>query len=49
MRRGWLVRTGDEFRIEDPSPASDHLRLTVHDLSDADTARLLDDLAAATR
>jgi DNA-binding transcriptional MocR family regulator len=49
MRRGWLVRTGDEFRIEDPSPASDHLRLTVHDLSDADTARLLDDLQAATR
>ncbi|MDT0157230.1 aminotransferase class I/II-fold pyridoxal phosphate-dependent enzyme [Microbacterium sp. ARD32] len=49
MRRGWLVRTGDEFRIDETSPASDHLRLTVHDLSDADTARLLDDLRIAAR
>ena len=49
MRRGWLVRTGDEFRIDEASPASDHLRLTVHDLSAADTARLLDDLDAAAR
>ncbi|OJU39225.1 MAG: transcriptional regulator PtsJ [Microbacterium sp. 69-10] len=49
MRRGWLVRTGDEFRIDETSPASDHLRLTVHDLSAADTARLLDDLEAAAR
>jgi len=49
MRRGWLVRTGDEFRIDEASPASDHLRLTVHDLSAADTARLLDDLEAAAR
>jgi len=49
MRRGWLVRTGDEFRIEEASPPSDHLRLTVHDLSAADTARLLDDLETAAR
>ncbi|MGN7976340.1 aminotransferase class I/II-fold pyridoxal phosphate-dependent enzyme [Microbacterium sp. 22195] len=49
MRRGWLVRTGDEFRIDEASPASDHLRLTVHDLSAADTARLLDDLEGAAR
>lgn len=49
MRRGWLVRTGDEFRIDASSPASDHLRLTVHDLADADIARLLDDLEAAAR
>lgn len=49
MRRGWLVRTGDEFRIDEASPASDHLRLTVHDLSAADTARLLEDLEAAAR
>lgn len=49
MRRGWLVRTGDEFGIDETSPASDHLRLTVHDLTDADTARLLDDLEAAAR
>ncbi|MFD5225514.1 aminotransferase class I/II-fold pyridoxal phosphate-dependent enzyme [Microbacterium sp. NPDC058342] len=49
MRRGWLVRTGDEFRIDPASGASDHLRLTVHDLSDADAARLLDDLESAVR
>jgi DNA-binding transcriptional MocR family regulator len=49
MRRGWLVRTGDEFRIDEASPASDHLRLTVHDLSADDTARLLDDLESAAR
>ncbi|HTN55782.1 MAG TPA: aminotransferase class I/II-fold pyridoxal phosphate-dependent enzyme [Microbacterium sp.] len=49
MRRGWLVRTGDEFRIDDASPASDHLRLTVHDLSEEDTARLLEDLSTAVR
>ncbi|BDZ38228.1 hypothetical protein GCM10025863_08420 [Microbacterium suwonense] len=47
MRRGWLVRTGDEFRIDEASPASDHLRLTVHDLSDEETSRLLDDLESA--
>lgn len=49
MRRGWLARTGDEFRIDESSPASHHLRLTVHDLSDADAARLVDDLVAAQR
>lgn len=47
MRRGWLARTGDEFGLDDASPASHHLRLTVHDLSDADAERLLDDLTAA--
>lgn len=49
MRRGWLVRTGDEFRLDDDAPASHHLRLTVHDLSAADTRRLLDDLGTAAR
>lgn len=49
MRRGWLVRTGDEFSIDEASPASEHLRLTVHDLDDDDTARLLDDLESAAR
>lgn len=49
MRRGWLARTGDEFCIDESSPASHHLRLTVHDLSDADAARLVDDLVAAQR
>ncbi|GAA3771987.1 aminotransferase class I/II-fold pyridoxal phosphate-dependent enzyme [Microbacterium kribbense] len=45
MRRGWLARTGDEFRLE--ATDSHHLRLTVHDLDDADARRLAADLAAA--
>lgn len=45
MRRGWLARTGDEFLL-DAAP-SRHLRLTVHELDDADAQRLVDDLAAA--
>ncbi|UWF76514.1 MULTISPECIES: aminotransferase class I/II-fold pyridoxal phosphate-dependent enzyme [Microbacterium] len=49
MRRGWLARTGDEFRLDDAGPASRHLRLTVHDLDDEAAERLLDDLAAAAR
>ncbi|MRX45007.1 aminotransferase class I/II-fold pyridoxal phosphate-dependent enzyme [Agromyces sp. Q22] len=48
MRRGWLVRTGDEFVLAD-APATHRLRLTVHDLSDADAERLATDLAAAVR
>ncbi|WP_336645555.1 aminotransferase class I/II-fold pyridoxal phosphate-dependent enzyme [Microbacterium sp. USHLN186] len=47
MRRGWLARPGDEFLLDDNAPPSQHLRLTVHDLTDAETARLVDDLAAA--
>ncbi len=50
MRRGWLARTGAEFLLgEHPAP-SHHLRLTVHDLTEEEGARLLDDLteAAAT-
>lgn len=46
MRRGWLARTGDEFVLDDEAAAR-RLRLTVHDLSDAEAARLADDLAAA--
>ncbi len=46
MRRGWLARSGDEFVLSDPAAAR-HLRLTVHDLSDADAARLASDLVAA--
>jgi DNA-binding transcriptional MocR family regulator len=48
MRRGWLVRTGDEFALGD-APVRDRLRLTVHDLSAADADRLADDVAAAVR
>ena len=46
--RGWLVRTGDEFVLGDPAAAR-HLRLTVHDLSDADADRLAADLDETVR
>ncbi|HWS52245.1 MAG TPA: aminotransferase class I/II-fold pyridoxal phosphate-dependent enzyme [Microbacterium sp.] len=49
MRRGWLVRTGDDFALDERAVPSRHLRLTVHDLSDADADTLVDDLAAAIR
>ncbi|WP_341974685.1 aminotransferase class I/II-fold pyridoxal phosphate-dependent enzyme [Microbacterium sp. LTA6] len=49
MRRGWLVRTGDDFALDDRAEPSHHIRLTVHDLSDDDTATLVSDLAAAIR
>ncbi|PKI92979.1 transcriptional regulator PtsJ [Actinomycetales bacterium SN12] len=47
MRRGWLARPGDEFLLDETAGPSRHLRLTVHDLTDAESARLIDDLAAA--
>lgn len=47
MRRGWLARPGDEFLLDETAGPSRHLRLTVHDLSDAEAARLVDDLTAA--
>lgn len=48
MRRGWLARTGDEFSLG--SVPTDHrLRLTVHDLDEADSERLAADIAAAVR
>lgn len=49
-RRGWRVRTGDEFRLAPGGPgveASRHLRLTVHDLTDAEAQRFATDLADA--
>ncbi|GAA3021449.1 aminotransferase class I/II-fold pyridoxal phosphate-dependent enzyme [Microbacterium dextranolyticum] len=46
MRRGWLARPGDEFVLADTSAAR-RLRLTVHDLADAELERLATDLAAA--
>lgn len=48
MRRGWLVRAGDEFALADATAAR-RLRLTVHDLDDADAERLAADVAAAVR
>lgn len=46
-RRGWLVRTGDEFRLEPSEEPSRHLRLTVHDLDADDAATLARDIAHA--
>lgn len=48
MRRGWLARPGDAFVLAD-APAARRLRLTVHDLGDADAERLAADIAAAVR
>lgn len=48
MRRGWLVRPGDEFALGDAAP-SDRLRLTVHELDDADLGQFVSDLAASVR
>ncbi len=45
--RGWLVRTGDEFRLDAAAGPSHHLRLTVHDLDEADAEALAADLAGA--
>lgn len=47
MRRGWLARPGDEFALG--AEASDHLRLTVHELDDADLQKLAADLGASVR
>ncbi|KZE37676.1 aminotransferase class I/II-fold pyridoxal phosphate-dependent enzyme [Microbacterium sp. T32] len=46
MRRGWLVRDGDHFFLS-PDTAGDYLRLTVHQLSDAEAVALADDIASA--
>ena len=48
MRRGWLARPGDEFVLADPAAAR-CLRLTVHDLDDAEAARLSADLISAVQ
>ncbi|WP_341999500.1 aminotransferase class I/II-fold pyridoxal phosphate-dependent enzyme [Microbacterium sp. LWH7-1.2] len=48
MRRGWLARAGDDFVLGGGEP-SRRLRLTVHDLDDADAERLAVDVAAAVR
>lgn len=50
-RRGWRVRTGDEFRLAPGGPgveASRHLRLTVHDLTGAEAQRFATDLVGAS-
>ncbi|WP_298036339.1 aminotransferase class I/II-fold pyridoxal phosphate-dependent enzyme [uncultured Microbacterium sp.] len=49
MRRGWLVRTGDGFSLTAGERPSNHVRLTVHDLSGDDAEQLASDIAAAVR
>ena len=47
--RGWLVRTGDEFRLDPAAGPSRHLRLTIHELDDSEAETLAVDLAEAVR
>lgn len=49
MKRGWLVRTEAEFSLDGSVAAGSHVRMTVHNLSDSEHARLAADLAAAIR
>ncbi len=46
-RRGWLVRTGDGFRLAPGAEPSRHLRMTVHDLDEEAAERLAADLVEA--
>ncbi|MFZ2274323.1 MAG: transcriptional regulator PtsJ, partial [Corynebacterium variabile] len=51
--RGWIVRDGGLFRLGASgtgaaSGADTHLRLTVHELSDAEMDRLIADLVAVS-
>ncbi len=46
-RRGWHVRTGEEFRLAPGAEPSRHLRLTLHDLDEEASRRLAADLALA--
>lgn len=48
-RRGWLVRTGDDFRLMETDEPSRHLRLTVHDLDDEQAESLATDIVEAAR
>ena len=48
MGRGWLARSGDEFMLQG-GPPSYRLRLTVHDLDDADAEQLAADIGTAVR
>jgi histidinol-phosphate/aromatic aminotransferase/cobyric acid decarboxylase-like protein len=47
MRRGWLIRTGDNFLLDEGAGPSHHARLTVHALSDQDAEQLAADISAA--
>lgn len=44
-RRGWRVRTGEEFRLAPDAEPSRLLRVTVHDLGEDEVERFAGDLA----
>lgn len=46
-RSGWKVRPGDEFGLTDGGTASRHVRVTVHELSEAQVEEFARDLAMA--
>ncbi|HLQ81502.1 MAG TPA: aminotransferase class I/II-fold pyridoxal phosphate-dependent enzyme [Brachybacterium sp.] len=48
-RRGWHVRTGEEFLLDPGAEPARHLRVTVHDLTDTEAGRFAEDLAAVLR
>ena len=48
MRLGWLARSGDEFVLAAAEQAQ-RLRITAHDLDDADAEQLASDIAAAVQ
>ncbi|MGO1255789.1 MAG: aminotransferase class I/II-fold pyridoxal phosphate-dependent enzyme [Microbacterium gubbeenense] len=43
--RGWITRSGDEFRVSPDAAPSHHLRVTAHDLDDAAQDRLAEAIA----
>lgn len=45
--RGWIARSGDEFRVGPDAVASHHLRVTAHELDDDAQARLAEAIAAS--
>jgi len=44
---GWIVRSGDEFRVSPDSPISHRLRVTAHDLDDEEQDALARTIAEA--
>ncbi|WP_110588888.1 aminotransferase class I/II-fold pyridoxal phosphate-dependent enzyme [Microbacterium suaedae] len=48
-RRGWLARSGDEFRVAPDAPASTYLRVTAHQLDEDAAAELAAAIAASAK
>lgn len=46
-RHGWTVRPGDEFGLTEGGPASHHIRVTVHELSEAQVEDFVADFVMA--